>query len=53
MSRAYRVGIVGCGGMGRSHARTWTSKEKTDVVAVMDVNAESARQLGEEFGADV
>jgi UDP-N-acetyl-2-amino-2-deoxyglucuronate dehydrogenase len=53
MSGSYRVGIVGCGGMGLSHARTWTAKEKTDVVAVMDVNEESARKLGEEFNAEV
>lgn len=51
MSDMYRVGIVGCGGMGRSHARAWTAKDRAEVVAVMDVHEDSAQQLGEEFEA--
>jgi predicted dehydrogenase len=51
MSGQYRVGIVGCGGMGKSHARAWTSKERADVVAVMDVSQEAADQLASDFEA--
>jgi len=53
MSEAYRVGIIGCGGMGRSHARQWTQKSKTCVVAVADINEGNAGQLADEFGANM
>ena len=51
MSESYRVGIIGCGGMGGSHARKWTQKSQTDVVAVVDVNERNARKLADEFDA--
>lgn len=51
MSESYRVGIIGCGGMGGSHARHWTQKPRTDVVAVADVSERSARKLADEFDA--
>ncbi len=51
MSGSYRVGIIGCGGMGGSHARHWTQKPQTDVVAVADVSERNARKLADEFDA--
>ncbi len=51
MSESYRVGIIGCGGMGGSHARHWTQKTQTDVAAVADVDERNARKLADEFGA--
>jgi len=51
MSESYRVGIIGSGGMGGSHARHWTQKTQTEVVAVADVNERSARKLADEFDA--
>ena len=45
----YRVGIVGCGGMGRTHARGWSEIEAAQLVAVSDINEESARKLSGEF----
>ena len=51
MSGSYRVGIIGCGGMGGSHARHWTQKPQTDVVAVADVSERGARKLADEFDA--
>ena len=51
MSETYRVGIIGSGGMGGSHARHWTQKPQTEVVAVADVDERSARKLADEFGA--
>ncbi len=51
MTGSYRVGIIGSGGMGGSHARHWTQKTHTEVVAVADVNERSARKLAGEFGA--
>jgi predicted dehydrogenase len=47
---SYRVGIIGCGGMGRSHASAWTQREDTTVVAAMDISIESAQRLAEEYG---
>ncbi|MBI4550931.1 MAG: Gfo/Idh/MocA family oxidoreductase [Candidatus Latescibacteria bacterium] len=51
MSDLYRVGIVGCGGMGGAHAREWAAKPRTRVVAVMDVNQTAAERLATEYGA--
>jgi UDP-N-acetyl-2-amino-2-deoxyglucuronate dehydrogenase len=50
MSDTYRVAIVGCGGMGASHARAWTKKNRVELVAVADVSQDSADSLGSEFG---
>ena len=49
MDKAYRVGIVGCGGMGRSHAGAYAAKETTEVVAAMDINEGALKRLGEQF----
>ena len=48
MSKEYRVGIVGCGGMGRSHAKAYDNNPTTKVVAVADVHQESAEKLASE-----
>ena len=49
MSQTYRVGIIGCGGMGKSHASTYTQNPTTRLVAAMDIRPESAKKLAEEF----
>ncbi len=46
---SYRVGIIGCGGMGRSHARVWGGREDTEVVAAADISEEAVARLAEEF----
>ena len=46
---AYRVGIIGCGGMGHIHARSWNQRKDVDVVAAMDVSEEAARRLSKEY----
>ena len=33
----YRIGIIGCGGMGRSHAQHWQQRDDTTVVVVVIV----------------
>ncbi len=38
----FKVGIVGCGGIGMTHARTWNSLEGAQVAAVVDMNKEKA-----------
>ena len=49
MAKAYRIGIIGCGGMGRSHSMAYTQNPATELVAATDVNEESAKSLAEEF----
>ncbi|TAK24184.1 MAG: Gfo/Idh/MocA family oxidoreductase [Chloroflexota bacterium] len=46
-----RVGIVGCGGISHAHVRGWNKiPEKAKVVAVADVNPESARIVSDLVG---
>ena len=49
MSKTYRVGIIGCGGMGHSHSRAYTRNPSTEIVAAMDINEASAKRLAEEY----
>ena len=48
MARTYRVGIIGSGGMGRSHARAYARNETTEVVAAMDISEEALKRLRKE-----
>ncbi len=43
----FKVGVVGCGGIGMTHARTWNSLEGAQVAAVVDMNAEKAAAAAE------
>ncbi|HUT24969.1 MAG TPA: Gfo/Idh/MocA family oxidoreductase [Sumerlaeia bacterium] len=45
------LGIIGCGGMGSHHARTFHRMEKTEVTRVADLVEEKAVKLGREIGA--
>ena len=47
--KTYRVGIIGCGGMGRSHANNWTSTGRAEVVTASDISEASAAKFAEEF----
>ena len=47
MGKTYRVGIIGCGGMGQHHAERWTKTGRAEVVSAMDMNGETAAQLAE------
>ena len=49
MPKTYRVGIIGCGGMGRSHANGWTRTGRVELVTVADAFPEPAAKLAEEF----
>jgi predicted dehydrogenase len=49
MSKTYRVGIIGCGGMGHSHSRAYTQNPGTELAAAMDINEQSVKKLAEEF----
>ncbi len=49
MSDNLKVGIVGCGGLGRSQASIVNELADVNLVAVADVNLESAQQLANEL----
>jgi len=43
----FKVGIVGCGGIGKTHARNWASIPGVQVVAVCDLQEEQAKACAE------
>ena len=45
-----RVGIIGAGGIGKTHARAWRENGVTPV-AIADVSADAAHRLADETGA--
>ena len=49
MGKTYRVGVVGCGGMGRHHSRAWTEHPEVELVAAADINEQIARTVADEF----
>ena len=49
MAKTYRVGVVGCGGMGRSHTGAWTDHPAAEVVAAADINETLLQNLAEQF----
>ena len=51
MAATYRVGVIGCGGMGGVHTDSWTNNSRTEVVALADVSREAAQNLAEPTAA--
>ena len=49
MVQTFRVGIVGCGGMGDSHATAYAGNPGTELVAAMDITEGAAKGLAEKF----
>ncbi len=52
-SRNLNVGLIGAGGFARFAIKAFSKVPGIRTVAVMDVNKESARQMGDEFGLEV
>jgi predicted dehydrogenase len=44
-----KVCVAGCGALGTIHAKTWAKREDAKVVAVADLNIDSARKLAKEL----
>src|SRR5436305_1949729 len=44
------VAVVGCGRMGRIHARVYSEMPQTKLIGVHDANPETASTVAEEFG---
>ena len=48
----YRVGLIGCGSIGRAHAHGWTNSERTELVALADITPAARDDFGEAFGVE-
>ncbi|MFQ6078515.1 MAG: Gfo/Idh/MocA family protein [Thermodesulfobacteriota bacterium] len=46
----YKVGIIGCGGIGRDHARAYLEIPGIEVIAGAEVNPDNAKRFSEQFG---
>jgi predicted dehydrogenase len=45
----FKVGIIGCGGIGMAHARSWSAIHDVEISAVVDLNPEKAIAAAELF----
>lgn len=48
--RKLKVAVIGCGSWGRNHARVYRELENSELVAVADIDAYRAREVGERYG---
>lgn len=48
-----KIGLIGCGTMGNTHAAAYKHLDSVEVVAVCDIDNEKARVVGELLNADV
>ena len=46
----YRVAIIGCGRMGQNYAEAYTTYPDTEIIAIVDANAQRRDVLGTRFG---
>ena len=47
-----KVGVIGAGGMGATHARGWAKTEGFELAALADTNLAKAEALAEKYGAN-
>src|SRR5438034_5033783 len=50
LKKVLPVAVVGCGRMGRLHARVYTDMDDVNLVGVYDANHEKAHEVADEFG---
>ena len=51
MTKQLRAAVVGVGHMGRHHARLYHDLAESELVAVVDTNAERAQEIGKQYDA--
>lgn len=51
-SKTYRIGLVGCGGMGRHHLRVLRDLLGFEIAAICDVYPEALNRARDEYGVD-
>ncbi len=49
MSKKLRIGIIGVGAIGKTHAKAFSSSGEAEIAAVCDINEEALREVGEKF----
>ena len=47
-----KAAVIGAGRMGRLHSRIYSEMDQTDLVAVVDVDIDKARQITQEYGGN-
>ncbi len=52
-NRQLRVGLIGAGGIGRTHLSSYERVREAQIVAVTDINEEVARAAAQQVGAEV
>lgn len=50
MNRQLKIGVIGCGFFGEKHADVFQQIGNAQLVALCDVNPDTARKMGEKFG---
>ena len=53
MDKTLNVGVIGVGALGRYHSSLYAKNPAANVVGIFDVNLESAKKVGAEFGLPV
>lgn len=46
----FKVAVIGCGGIGNAHANSWKQVDGVELVGVVDLLEDKARQSAEKFG---
>jgi len=52
MAKPLKVGIIGVGGIARSHFPGWQESPYTQITALADVDAATVKRVGEQLGVD-
>lgn len=47
-----RIGLVGCGGIGRMHLKVWSKLDNAEIAAVCDIVPERAEKAKAEYGGE-
>lgn len=50
--RSLNVAVFGCGSWGSNHARVYNDLQNVSLIAVADINEETARRIGKKYGVD-
>jgi len=49
MSKTYKVGVIGCGGISRMHANWYRDEPRTEITAAADISEEQLKKFSEEY----
>lgn len=52
MDNAYKIGIIGCGGISRMHANWYRDESRTQITAIADISEEQLKKFSEEYGVE-